>query len=96
MFTKKTLSTYSDDNTIVLNTPFEKMTKKEIAEEGVKYGMIPSKTYSCYEGKPTHCGKCGTCVERIWALQDVDDDTKYEDKEFAIEVLKKEGEWNAN
>jgi 7-cyano-7-deazaguanine synthase len=33
--------------------------------------LIPL-TYSCYEGKDVHCGKCGTCVERKEALAGFD------------------------
>jgi 7-cyano-7-deazaguanine synthase len=37
------------------------------------------KTWSCYNGGAAHCGKCGTCVERIEAfhLSGVSDPTEY-------------------
>jgi 7-cyano-7-deazaguanine synthase len=64
------LGTY---NNIELLAPFSNKTKHEICLEGVKAGMKIEDTYSCYEGGTTHCGKCGTCVEREEAIQYVKD-----------------------
>jgi len=80
-------------NGIQLMAPFAALDKREIATLGVDAGMIPSNTYSCYKGGENHCGKCGTCVERIWALRFLDDKTQYENTTFAIIELKKSGEW---
>lgn len=77
---------------IKLLSPFAYIDKKEIANRGVSAGMVPSQTYSCYEGEEEHCGKCGTCVERIWALDGIDDDTIYKDKDYAIDILLSTGE----
>ena len=43
-------------------------------------GLDYSETYSCYKGGEKHCGKCGTCRERIEALRaaGIDDKTEYE------------------
>lgn len=49
--------------------PFITMTKAEIASEGARLGVDFSKTWSCYVGGETHCGECGTCVERREAFQ---------------------------
>jgi 7-cyano-7-deazaguanine synthase len=77
-----------------LVAPFAKMDKRQIAEMGVKYGMVPNQTYSCYEGNlDVHCGRCGTCVERIWALANITDTTLYRDTEYAKNLLKESGEW---
>ena len=27
-------------------------------------------TWSCYKGETNHCGKCGTCVERLEAIDE--------------------------
>ncbi len=35
-------------------------------------GIDFTKIYSCYNGGPIHCGKCGTCVERKEALAGFD------------------------
>ena len=51
-----------------LLAPYTMLTKGEIADRGKKIGVDYSLTYSCYKGGPTHCGKCGTCVERAEAL----------------------------
>jgi len=49
---------------VALIRPFIKMTKAEIAQRGSQLGVDYSQTWSCYVGGETHCGKCGTCVER--------------------------------
>jgi len=64
---------------IKLQSPFCNITKTEIVKIGVKLKVPYELTYSCYNGKEMHCGKCGTCVERIEAFKDskVDDPTEY-------------------
>jgi len=63
-------------------TPFILKTKAEIASRGFALRAPLSLTWSCYKGEITHCGRCGTCVERREAfhLADVPDPTEYEDK----------------
>ncbi len=52
---------------IVFATAYESFALEAIGLElNVPYDL----TYSCYEGGETHCGKCGTCVEREEALTD--------------------------
>lgn len=81
-------------NKVEMWAPFAELDKREIAEKAVSLGMNPADTYSCYEGGDTHCGKCGTCVERIWALRHVIDNTVYsEGIDYAVNVLKEAGEW---
>lgn len=60
--------------------PFINFTKKEIVETGKFYNVEMSKTWSCYNGRKYHCGKCGTCVERKEAFQlsNIKDNTVYE------------------
>src|SRR5580692_10395467 len=59
--------------------PFIAMTKAEIAKRGDELGVDFSKTWSCYVGGETHCGECGTCVERreAFLLAGVPDPTTY-------------------
>ena len=38
--------------------------KTEIARDTAKYNVPVNETWSCYKGLDTHCGRCGTCVER--------------------------------
>ena len=60
--------------------PYTFLSKKEIAEHGKAMGLDYTTTYSCYKGGEKHCGKCGTCRERIQALKDagIEDKTEYE------------------
>ncbi len=54
---------------VKLLRPFVAMTKASIARLGSDLGVNFSKTWSCYVGGETHCGECGTCVERREAFQ---------------------------
>ena len=66
---------------ILVDAPYTKLTKTDIAKIGKSLGIDYSKTYSCYKGGEKHCGKCGTCVERKEALRDagIEDPTEYEE-----------------
>lgn len=55
---------------ITIDAPYTNITKSDIARIGKRLGMDYSLTYSCYKGGEKHCGKCGTCVERMEALRD--------------------------
>jgi 7-cyano-7-deazaguanine synthase len=59
--------------------PFVDLTKTRIAQIGEELDVPWELTWSCYEGGELHCGRCGTCVERIEALTDagVTDPTAY-------------------
>lgn len=48
--------------------PYTNITKGEIALRGKSLGIDYSETWSCYKGGEHHCGKCGTCIERMEAL----------------------------
>ena len=76
-----------------LSFPYADITKEEIAYHGTDLGVKWSETYSCYKGGSVHCGRCSTCVERIWALRHLPDDTKYLDNEYAEKLLRERGEW---
>jgi 7-cyano-7-deazaguanine synthase len=63
-----------------LFAPFINWTKVDIVDFGHhKLGVPWEKTWSCYKGGIHHCGRCGTCVERIEAfkLAKVPDPTIY-------------------
>lgn len=70
-------------------TPFVTWSKTDIAREANRLGVPVELTYSCYKGDAKHCGRCGTCVERIEAFRDagVPDPTEYQDTDFAKAVL---------
>lgn len=61
--------------------PYTNISKTDIARHGKEIGLNYAETWSCYKGGEKHCGKCGTCVERIEALRDagIDDPTEYEE-----------------
>lgn len=65
---------------IELLRPFIHLDKAGIARLGASLGVDYGKTWSCYKGGELHCGKCGTCVERIEAfeLAGIEDPTVYE------------------
>jgi 7-cyano-7-deazaguanine synthase len=49
--------------------PFITLTKAQIAARGADLGVDYARTWSCYKGGRSHCGTCGTCVERREAFQ---------------------------
>ena len=65
---------------IELLRPFIHLDKAGIAKLGASLGVDYGRTWSCYKGGDLHCGKCGTCVERIeaFALAGIADPTVYE------------------
>lgn len=67
-----------------LFAPYVNTDKTEIARDAARFKVPVAETWSCYEGGEQHCGRCGTCVERIeaMALAGVDDPTSYQDTEF--------------
>lgn len=69
-----------------IEAPFVAITKADIAALGYRLGVPYEKTWSCYKGGEIHCGRCGTCVERIEAFIEsgTPDLTEYADKEFAL------------
>ena len=60
--------------------PYTNITKGDIAKIGKDLSVDFSKTYSCYKGGEKHCGKCGTCRERMEAMKyaGIEDPTIYE------------------
>ena len=70
---------------VTLDAPFSNIEKTAIAKLGNELQVPFEKTWSCYQPVPTddgyaHCGRCGTCVERIEAFTDagVTDPTTYQ------------------
>jgi len=62
--------------------PFIEKTKAHIVTVGSIHNVPFKDTWSCYKGGLLHCGKCGTCVERIEAFQiaEVSDPTVYQEE----------------
>lgn len=70
------------DREVTLSVPFLYLTKADIVKIGLNknYPVPYELTWSCYNGREKHCGKCGTCVERLEAfkLNQAIDPVKYE------------------
>lgn len=62
-----------------LFAPYVDTDKTAIARDAARYSVPVADTWSCYEGGDVHCGRCGTCVERIeaMALAGLTDPTPY-------------------
>ena len=71
------LGTYAG---IALLRPFIALDKGAIAALGGQLGVDFGRTWSCYQGREIHCGRCGTCVERreAFAQAGLPDPTRYE------------------
>lgn len=65
---------------VELVVPFVNKTKKQLVELGQKLNVDFNDTYSCYNGREKHCGRCGTCIERkeAFKLAGINDPTEYE------------------
>lgn len=79
--------------------PFLHWEKADIAYRALELGVPLHMTWSCYKGGEKHCGRCGTCVERLEAIDialgrfnDVDrlakDATEYDDTEFWKQTIR--------
>jgi 7-cyano-7-deazaguanine synthase len=80
--------------------PFQYISKAQIAEMGFSLGVPFEDTWSCYKGGAEHCGRCGTCVERLEAIAEARtlasgasdtaavDRTVYQDSEFWKTAIK--------
>lgn len=75
----KEAAKHCDWHSVELLSPFIEKTKHEIVEIGQNLNVPFELTWSCYKGLEYHCGKCGTCVERIEAFEKagVQDPTEY-------------------
>ncbi|MCE5975227.1 7-cyano-7-deazaguanine synthase QueC [Sinirhodobacter sp. WL0062] len=84
------LDGYAD---VSLWTPFLHGTKADIVKSGTEHGTPFAQTWSCYKGGETHCGRCGTCVERREAfhLADIPDPTVYTDPDFWRQAIAEKG-----
>ena len=83
------------EDRVSFRAPFSSMTKDRIAYLGTQLNAPLYASWSCYNGGEVHCGRCGTCTERIEAFWNakVPDTSIYDPAgyEFAIQALTKEG-----
>ena len=65
---------------VTLEAPFAGMDKREIGDLGRSLGVDFTRTWTCYKGGAVHCGTCGACDERKYALRFAEgkDPTGYE------------------
>jgi len=63
-----------------VNFPFAGLDKRDIGDLGRKLGVDFTRTWTCYKGGEIHCGTCGACHERKYALRYDEglDETRYE------------------
>jgi 7-cyano-7-deazaguanine synthase len=82
----------NDNVALHLDTPFLHRTKNDIAQMAFDLNVDIANTWSCYKGEEIHCGRCGTCVERLEAIASTgnEDPTVYADRDFWKEALKRE------
>lgn len=80
------------DKPIELYAPYLHISKGDIAKQSVKFNVPIDETWSCYKGEEKHCGRCGTCVERLEAIHEAQatDATEYQDKQFWREAISTE------
>ncbi len=50
-------------------TPYLDQSKIEILADGIQMKLDYTKTWTCYNGRETSCGKCGACQERLEAFE---------------------------
>ncbi len=63
-----------------IEAPFTAWSKAEIVWRGRELGVPFGLTWTCYEGRARHCGRCGSCTERREAFERArcTDPTEYE------------------
>lgn len=47
-----------------IESPFSTLSKAQVIDLGVEMDVQLDATYSCYNGRTLHCGKCSACVSR--------------------------------
>lgn len=69
----------ADWHQVRLERPYVGLTKADIVRRGATLNVPFALTWSCYEGRGIHCGRCGTCVERreAFARAGIPDPTTY-------------------
>jgi len=73
---------------IQIRAPFIGYSKTDILRIGLDLGVDYNKTWSCYAGGESACGRCPTCAERLKAFGDlgISDPLTYVTRDRAISV----------
>jgi 7-cyano-7-deazaguanine synthase len=68
-------------NQVSVIAPFVSMSKANVVKIGKDLGIVDIlfSTWTCYKGLDIHCGKCGSCIERIESFEknEIEDRTRY-------------------
>ena len=77
---------------VSVQAPFITLDKAGILREGIEAGLSPrdyALSWTCYVGGDQPCGKCGSCVERLEAFEELDwdDPLEYADRKFYKEAI---------
>ncbi|MBY5986194.1 7-cyano-7-deazaguanine synthase QueC [Halomonas sp. DP5Y7-2] len=64
---------------VAIHAPYLNASKSDILADGLAMGLDYRHTWTCYEGRPLACGRCGSCRERLaaFAAQGVTDPLAY-------------------
>jgi len=83
----------ADWHKVRLERPLVSWTKADIVKRGAGLGVPFALTWSCYKGGDTHCGRCGTCIERREAFHvaGIPDPTVYADDAPPVATLAANG-----
>jgi 7-cyano-7-deazaguanine synthase len=86
---------FSNFGELAIEAPYLHRTKADIALIALELEVPLHETWSCYKGGDVHCGRCGTCVERLEAIHEAqqryrhahgkaapEDRTEYDDPAF--------------
>ena len=57
------------DGQVKIRFPFSHMDKRDIGDLGRELEVNFTRTWTCYKGGEIHCGTCGACDERKYALR---------------------------
>jgi 7-cyano-7-deazaguanine synthase len=65
---------------ITVLSPFVNWNKGDIVKRGIELRVPFERTWSCYNGRDLHCGKCSTCMDRLQAFRQagISDPAEYE------------------
>ena len=69
-----------DRDPIEVLAPFVNWHKGDIVKRGIELNVPFERTWSCYNGRDLHCGKCSTCMDRLQAFRQagIPDPARYE------------------
>lgn len=78
------------ENALGLYAPFVHKSKADLVKLGISLDVPFHLTWSCYQGAVAHCGRCGTCVERLEAFEASKwrDPVEYRDRDFWRQAVK--------